>query len=131
MFKNVASQKVTLLAIDTATNLPKTGDAANLTFYVRKDDGAVDALTDTSASEDSATNSPGTYTCDLTQGETDANKLVFSGKSSTADVRVVPMTVYTRPWSAGSPCERHDRRNRRSDGEDREAEQADAPTKTY
>jgi hypothetical protein len=95
--KIVASQKVTLLAIDTSTNLPKTGDAANLTAYVSKDDGAVTVLGDTSATELDSTNALGLYSFDLTQGETNANKLVFSGKSSTANIRLIPLLVYTRP----------------------------------
>ena len=99
MFKNVASQKITFLVIDTATNLPKTGDAANLTAYVSIDDGAVTALTDTSATELSSTNAPGLYTFDCTQAETNGDKLVFSGKSSTSGVRVVPVMVYTLPAS--------------------------------
>lgn len=96
MFKNVA-QKVTLLAIDTATNAPKTGDAANLTAYVSKDDGAVTVLTDTSATEKDSTNAAGLYDFDLSQDETNADKLVFSGKSTTANVKIVPLTVYTLP----------------------------------
>ena len=48
MFKGQAT-KVALFAFDTTTNLPKTGDAANLTAYLSKDYGAVTALTDTSA----------------------------------------------------------------------------------
>jgi len=96
VFKNVASQKVTLLVIDTAANTPKTGDAANLTAYVSKDDGAVTALTDTSASELDATNAPGLYSFDLTQAESNADKLLFSAKSSTSGIRVVPLLVYTR-----------------------------------
>jgi hypothetical protein len=95
MFKNTASQKVTVLAFDVSTNLPKTGDAANLTVYVSKDDGAVTALGDTSATELSSTNAKGLYAFDVTQTETNANKLVFSGKSATANIEVVPLTVYT------------------------------------
>jgi hypothetical protein len=100
--KNVAGQKVTLLAIDTALNTPKTGDAANLTAYVSKDDGAVTVLADTSATEVDATNALGLYTFDLAQAETNADKLLFSGKSSTAGIRLVPMTVYTRPANFSS-----------------------------
>lgn len=99
MFKNMASQKITFLVIDTTTNLPKTDDAANLTAYVSIDDGAVTQLTDTSATELSSTNAPGLYTFDVTQAETNGDKLVFSGKSSTSGVRVVPVTVYTLPAS--------------------------------
>lgn len=97
MIKNASGQKISLFVVNTSTNLPMTGDAANLTFYVNKDDGGVTALADTTPSEDSATNSPGTYTCDLAQAETNGTKLVFSGKSSTPGVRVVPQVVYPEP----------------------------------
>lgn len=93
---------MTLLVIDTAANTPKTGDAANLTAYVSKDDGSVTVLGDTSATELDATNAPGLYTFDLTQGETNADKLLFSGKSSTSGIKVVPLLVYTRPPSFSS-----------------------------
>lgn len=97
MNKNVAGQKITLLAIDVSTNTPKTGDAANLTAYVSKDDGAVTVLTDTTATEKDATNALGLYDFDVSQTESNADKLVFSGKSSTANIRLVPITIYTRP----------------------------------
>jgi hypothetical protein len=97
--KNVASQKLTVFAYDSTTNAPKTGDAANLTAYVSIDDGTVTAITDTSAAEKSSTNAPGYYTFDLTQAETNGNKLGFSAKSSTGNVVVLgsPPTVYTVP----------------------------------
>jgi len=101
MFKNVASQKITFLVIDTAANVPKTGDSANLTAYVSKDDGAVTVLGDTSATELDATNAPGLYSFDLTQAETNADKLLFSGKSSTSGIRVVPLLLYTAPSGFG------------------------------
>ena len=97
MFRNVASQKIVLLAIDTANNVPKTGDAANLTAYVSKDHGAVTVLGDTTATELDATNAPGLYRFDLTQGETDADDLTFSGKSATANIKLVPVHVATFP----------------------------------
>jgi len=97
LFKNVASQKLTVFAFDSVTGLPKTGDAANLTAYVSKDDGTVTALGDTSATETDSTNAKGMYVFDLTQGETNGDKLVFSGKSSTTGIVVVPQTIYTVP----------------------------------
>lgn len=97
--RNTSGQKITLVAYDTAAGTVKTGDAANLTFYVAKDDGTVTALTDTSASEVSSTNDKGSYVCDLTQGETDAVKLRFSGKSTTSGVEVIAQTIYTLPSS--------------------------------
>jgi len=99
MNKNVASQKITLFAFTYTTGAPKTGDAANLTAYVSKDDGAVTVLTDTSATELDATNAPGWYSFDVTQTETNADKLVFSAKSATANVTVVGAVLYTTPAS--------------------------------
>jgi hypothetical protein len=95
MRKNQSGQAITMLAIDTATGKPKTGDAANLTAYVSKDDGAVTVLGDVSAAEIDATNAKGLYTWTLTQAETNADKLVFSGKSVTGNVEIMPVTAYT------------------------------------
>lgn len=101
MFKNTASQKLTFFAFDYSTGAPKTGDAANITVYVQIDDGTVTALTDTSASELDSTNAKGSYVVDLTQAETNGNKLVFTGKSSTSNVAIVPQTIYTVPAAFG------------------------------
>lgn len=99
MFKNVASQKLTVYVWDTTTGLPKTGDAANLTAYRSLDDGAVTVLSDTSATEKDATNAKGFYDFDLTQGESNGDKILFSCKSSTANIACLayPSVVYTVP----------------------------------
>jgi hypothetical protein len=97
MQKNVASQKVSFVAYDATTGLPKTGDAANITAYVSKDSGAVTVLGDTSAAELDATNAKGCYSFDLTQGETNADMLVFTAKSSTANIYIDPLIIFTRP----------------------------------
>lgn len=99
MYKNTASQKLRVFAYDSTTNLPKSGDSANITAYVSKDYGAVTVLTDTSATEEDATNAKGFYLFDLTQAETNADTLGFSAKSATANIVVVavPAVVYTRP----------------------------------
>lgn len=97
VFKNVASQKITLFAFDSATGMAKTGDSANITAYVAKDDGTVTVLGDTSSTETDATNAKGDYLFDLTQAETNADKLRFSGKSSTSGIVIVPVTIYTLP----------------------------------
>lgn len=94
MIKNTAGQTITFLVIDTATNLPKTGDAANLTAYVTLDDVGPTILADTTAAEVSSTLAPGLYTFGLAQAETNATKAVFSAVSTTANVRVVPLTFY-------------------------------------
>lgn len=99
MQKNVASQKLIVFAFDSTNNLPKTGDAANLTAYVSKDYGSITVLGDTSATEMDATNAKGYYLFDLTQAETNADTLLFSAKSSTANIVVVgaPAAVFTTP----------------------------------
>lgn len=96
MFKNVAT-KIAVFAFDTTTGAPKTGDAANITAYVSKDYGSVTALADTSATEMDATNAKGWYLFDVAQGETNADALLFSGKSSTANVSIVGQLIFTTP----------------------------------
>jgi hypothetical protein len=97
MFKNTAGQKLTVFAFNATTNLPTVGDGANLTAYVSKDGGAVTALADVTATEQSGANAAGYYDFDLSQAETNGDKLMFSGKSSTANVVVIacPPVVYT------------------------------------
>jgi hypothetical protein len=99
MQKNVTGQKLIVFAFDSTTSLPVSGDAANITAYVSKNYGTVTVLGDTSATEMDATNAKGYYLFDLTQAETNANTLLFSAKSSTANVVVVavPATVFTNP----------------------------------
>ena len=99
MFKNTASQKIQLFAFDATTGVAKTGDAANITAYVSIDYGTVTVLGDTSATEMDATNAPGWYMFDLTQAETNGNDLLFTAKSSTANIKVVGRPVCTVPAS--------------------------------
>ncbi len=101
MFKNTASQKLIVFAFDSTTNLPKSGDAANLTAYVGKDYGTATVLGDTSATEIDATNAKGYYLFDLTQTETNADTLHFTAKSSTANIVVIGVqpVQYTIPAS--------------------------------
>lgn len=98
-YKNTASQKLYVYAYTPADGLPKTGDAAQITAYVGKDYGAATVLGDTTATEVDATNAPGFYLFDLTQAETNADVLHFSGKSSTSGVKVLgaPAVVFTMP----------------------------------
>lgn len=97
MFKNVAGQKIAVFAFDTTTGAPKTGDGANITVYVAKDWGAVTVLTDTTATELDATNAKGWYLFDVSQTESNADALLFSGKSATANISVVGQLIYTLP----------------------------------
>lgn len=98
-YKNTASQKLIVFAFDTTTATAKTGDGANITAYVSKDYGSVTVLGDTSATEADSTNAKGYYLFDLAQAETNAEVLMFSAKSSTANIVVIgaPAIVLTMP----------------------------------
>jgi len=85
MKKNVAGQKVRVFAFNRTTNVPVTGDAANITCKVSKDNGAATALTDVNPTE----TEDGYYLFDLTQTETNADTLDFYPESSTLNVQVI------------------------------------------
>jgi hypothetical protein len=92
---NTAS-KVEFYAWDTVNNVPKTGDAGQITAYVRIDGGSLTILTDTSATELSSTNAPGSYEFDVAAAETNGDHLFFSAKSSTANISLAPISVNTK-----------------------------------
>jgi len=98
VFKNTAA-KFMVFAWDTTTGVAKTGDAANITAYVSKDYGTVTILGDTAATEMDATNAPGYYLFDAAQAETNADVLMVSATSATANIAVIgaPAIIYTRP----------------------------------
>jgi len=87
------SDTIELLVIDTTTNQPKTGDAANLTAHLSIDGGAFADLTDTSATEVDATKAKGLYRFSLTVPERTGEKWLFSGSSTTSGVAVVPREI--------------------------------------
>ncbi len=93
--KNTASQKFNVLAINAATSLPVTGDAANITAKISLDSGAFSAVTDTNPTELDATNAPGVYVFDLSQAETNGDVLTVVPSSSTANVQMDMLNIYT------------------------------------
>lgn len=97
MQKNVASQKIALFAFDTTSGAAKTGDSANITPYVSKDYGTVTVLGTTTATEMDATNAKGWYSFVLTQGETNGDSLLFTAKSTTANISIVGRLVFADP----------------------------------
>lgn len=100
MYRNVASQKIWLFVFDTATNLGKTGDAANIVPYYSKDGAAVTALATATVTEGDATNAKGWYYIQPSATETDANEALFAGRSATAGISVVGRTIQTVPNNA-------------------------------
>ena len=91
MFKNVANQGVYIYAHDTAADEPKTGDAANITANISKDGGGVAGTNDANPTEIGG----GIYWFDLLQEETNADSISIISSSSTADIQIDPLIVYT------------------------------------
>lgn len=93
--KNGAGQKVAVYAWDEAAGAPKTGDAANITARISKDGGTSAATNDTNPAELDSTNMKGVYVFDLTQAETNADLIVISAVSSSANVVIRPVFIST------------------------------------
>lgn len=99
MFKNIASQKISVYAHDTISDQPKIGDAGNITVQISKDGGATAASTNSVAELDS-TDAPGIYMLSLIQAETNADLMVISAISSTAGIQLVPIMIFTKVVTA-------------------------------
>jgi len=82
---------ITYAAIDTATNLGKTGDVGNHTLKWIKDGTA--ATPTNSASEVDSTNCPGVYKLTLTGTECTCDSGTLAGKSSTSGIAIIEKTV--------------------------------------
>jgi hypothetical protein len=82
---------ITYVTWDTAANTGKTGDVANHTLRWIKD--GTSAAPTNAAAEVDATNAPGIYKLTLTATETQAVYGVLAGKSSTADISVMPVSI--------------------------------------
>jgi len=93
--KNVASQKVLIFAWDTVNREPKTGDAGNITAYITKDGGGAVQSDDVNPAEIDATNLKGIYAFDLLQAETNCDLFALKATSSTSDIEIDPVIVYT------------------------------------
>lgn len=92
---------VSFVAWDTSANAGKTGDVANFTLRVVKD-GTASAPTN-SASEVDSTNCPGVYKITLTTTECTADCVTVCGKSSTANVSIIPVTITFEQLPTATP----------------------------
>jgi hypothetical protein len=92
--KNVASQKWIVFAFDRTDNVPKTGDAAQITANLRID-GVQNAVDDTNPTE----LEDGFYEFDITAAESNGDNILITPASSTGDIQVIgaPMALWTTP----------------------------------
>ena len=97
IYKNVASQKIAVYAYDSINDGGKAGDAGNITAEISKDGAASAATDDTNPTELDAADHPGIYIFDMTQAETNADLILTSAVSSTSDIYIEPVIVYTVP----------------------------------
>lgn len=97
LFKNTASQKIAVYAHDTSADAAKTGDASNITAQISLDFGTAASTNDTNPTELDSADHPGVYVFDLTQAETNAEAIVISAVSATADISIEPIQVFTTP----------------------------------
>lgn len=86
------AREVCFYAYDASTGLPKTGDSANFTLRWVKD-GSASSLTNGSITEIDSTNLPGMYKVSVDATETNCDNGVLCGKSSTANVVIVPTFI--------------------------------------
>ena len=92
--KNTAAD-VFVFALDTATGLPKTGDAANITARVTIDGGTSAASNDTNPVEVDATNHPGWYEFNATAGEMNGDIIIWTVSSSTSNIEFDEIVIHT------------------------------------
>lgn len=101
IYRNVAGQKLAVYAWDDTTSAgtdpAKTGDAANTTAEISLDGGVSAATNDANPTELEATDHPGVYVFDLTQAETNADMIVVTPVSVTANILLEPIQVFTIP----------------------------------
>lgn len=100
--KNVAGQQVSVFAYDTVAQVPKTGDAANITAQVSKDGGVSAASNDVNPTELDATDHAGIYVFGLAQAESNANMINWSAVSSTGNIVIEPVVILTDSARAGT-----------------------------
>lgn len=95
------SVTVTYIAWNTSTNAGQTADVANHTLRLVKD--GTSAAPTNAASEVDSTNAPGVYKLTLTTAEATADCVVVCGKSSTANVSIMPLVIMFEqlPTAAG------------------------------
>lgn len=97
-------QSVTIqyVAWDNSASSGKTGDSANHTLRWVKD--GTSSATTNSPSEIDSTNAPGVYKITMTATEAQCQVGTLAGKSSTANVSIVPITITFENLPTASPA---------------------------
>lgn len=91
MATRAISMTLQFVAWDTSANAGKTGDSANFTMRWVKD--GTSAAPTNSPTQVDATNAPGVYSLTITATEADCNIGTLCGKSATANISIIPITI--------------------------------------
>jgi len=103
VFKNLANQKVAVYARNVVTDQPYTGGAATITAQYSKDGAACGATTDENPTELDAVDTPGIYIFDFADaGDSNADMIVLSAVSTTANIQIEPLIIYTQTVMRGT-----------------------------
>jgi hypothetical protein len=94
LYKNFASQKLVVYAVNAVNGLGVSGIAGTITAQISKDSGAFVNTNDVNPTEISGS-SPGFYAFDLTQAETNADTVILSSASTTPNVVFDPIISST------------------------------------
>ncbi len=92
---------ITYIAWDTNANVGKSGDVANHTLRWVKD--GTSSAPSNSPSEIDATNAPGAYKIALSSAECTCHTGVLVGKSSTANVSIIPASIAFEQLPTATP----------------------------
>ena len=93
IYKNVAGQKLAVMAYNTTDGSLVTGDAANITGSICLDGSTSSATNDVNPVEPSG--QTGMYVFDLTQAETNSELILLTASSTTSNVQLEPVQVLT------------------------------------
>jgi hypothetical protein len=88
MLKNQTGQKIRIFVYDLENDCGKTGDAANITAYLSKDNAAAVQTDDVHPAEVDSTNMPGIYEFDMTQAESNCYEYLLYAKTTTANMQI-------------------------------------------
>jgi hypothetical protein len=95
-YKGVA-ESIDVLAVNSVTGAKVTGDNLNITAEISIDGGTSAATNDVNPAELEPTDHPGIYTFNLTAAEKNGDKITITPVSSTSNVVLDPVVLYTSP----------------------------------
>jgi len=94
VFEKGVAQELAVYAWDSVNAEPKTGDAANITAKIVKDNGTVNSTDDANPTEKDATNMKGWYYFNITAAEAGCDALWLQAVSSSTGINIDPVVVY-------------------------------------